>query len=452
MIYQEVYMIGEKSKNSVGLKMVIIAGLVILLLIPTLIIQFIIYERENRRKEVMQEVTVKWGEKQKLTGPVLSIPVEFTKTDNYGSKQIYTRYIYLLPDSLVYGGEIQPEIRYRSIFEILLYSFDATISGNFNLSHLQDLDLKNGVIQYDQSVVEFGISDMKGVTDQVIFRWDGNPSEIQPGIKNCAVLTQGFHMKSPLNPAKDRYIFSCDLGLNGNTELSFTPLGKETYSRVKATWEHPSFVGDYLPILREINDRGFEAEWKVLHLNRNIPQITYNKELSLDNTYFGVQLILPVDQYQKTMRTVKYAIMFIGLTFLAFFLIEILNSKMLHPIQYLLVGSALVLFYIILLSLSEHLYFPIAYTIASLSLILLITLYSKAILQDTRFMIIISSVLTLLYGFLYIDLQLEDYALLLGSIGLFIVLATVMYLTRNLNWYTLLPKGKKDTSPIEKVR
>jgi len=444
-------MIGEKSKNSVGLKMVIIAGLVILLLIPTLIIQFIIYERENRRKEVMQEVTVKWGEKQKLTGPVLSIPVEFTKTDNYGSKQNYTRYIYLLPDSLVYGGEILPEIRYRSIFEILLYSFDATISGNFNLSHLQDLDLKSGVIQYDQAIVEFGISDMKGVTDQVIFRWDGNPSEIQPGIINCAALSQGFHMKSPLNSAKDHYMFSCDLGLNGNTELSFTPLGKETYSRVKATWEHPSFVGDYLPKMREINDRGFEAEWKVLHLNRNIPQVTYNKDLTLDNTYFGVQLILPVDQYQKTMRTVKYAIMFIGLTFLAFFLIEILNSKMLHPIQYLLVGSALVLFYILLLSLSEHFYFPIAYTIASLSLILLITLYSKAILQDTRFMIIISSVLTLLYGFLYIDLQLEDYALLLGSFGLFIVLATVMYLTRNLNWYTLLPKEKKDTSAIEKV-
>lgn len=444
-------MIGEKSKIPVSIKMVIIAGLVILLLVPTFIIQYIIYERENRRKDVIQEVTEKWGEKQKLTGPVLSIPVEFTKTDNYGGKQIFTRYIYLLPDSLVFAGEIQPEIRYRSIFEILLYSFDASISGNFNLSHLQDLDLNNGVIQYDQAVVEFGISDMKGVTDEVMFHWDASPSEIQPGIKNCAALSQGFHMKSPLNPEKERYIFSCALGLNGNTELSFTPLGKETFSRIKATWEHPSFVGDYLPTMREINDKGFEAEWKVLHLNRNIPQVTYNKDLTLDNTYFGVQLILPVDQYQKTMRTVKYAIMFIGLTFLAFFLIEILNTKMLHPVQYLLVGSALVLFYILLLSLSEHLYFPIAYTIASLSLILLITLYSKAILQDTKFMIIITSVLTLLYGFLYIDLQLEDYALLLGSIGLFIVLSIVMYLTRNLNWYTLLPREKNDTSSFEKV-
>jgi len=447
----EVILMKDKLKNSIGLKMIIIGGLIITLLIPTLIIQFIIYERENRQKNVLQEVTDKWGDRQKLTGPVLTIPVEFTKTDNYGGKQIYTRYIYLLPDSLVYNGEIQPEIRYRSIFEILLYSFQANISGNFNLSHLQDLDLKNGIIQYNQAVVEFGISDMKGVNDKVMFRWNGNSSEVQPGIKNCTTLIQGFHMKSPLHPNIEHYNFNCDLGLNGNTELSFTPLGKETFAQVRAPWQHPSFVGDYLPKTREIDERGFESEWKVLHLNRNIPQVSYNRELTLDNTYFGVQLILPVDQYQKTMRTVKYAIMFIGLTFLAFFLIEILNGKLLHPIQYLLVGSALVLFYILLLSLSEHLSFPIAYSLASISLILLISLYSKAILQDTRFMIIISAVLTVLYGFLYIDLQLEDYALLLGSIGLFSVLATVMYLTRHLNWYTLLPKEKRDTSSLEKV-
>ena len=439
-------MMREKSKHSIGLKVSIIGGLIILLLIPTLIIQFIIYERENRRSEVLQEVTAKWGDQQKLTGPILSIPVEFSKTDHYGNKQICTRYIYLLPDSLIYNGELLPEIRYRSIFEILLYSFDGNISGNFNLNHLKDLDLKNGEIKYEQAVTEFGISDMKGVSDQVQFSWNGSATEVQPGKMHCTSLSQGFHIKSPLDQNIDTYNFTCELRLNGNTEIRFTPLGKKTTARINAAWEHPSFIGDYLPSKREIGEDMFTAEWQVLHLNRDIPQYTYNKQIPLDNTSFGVQLILPVDQYQKTMRTVKYAIMFIGLTFLAFFLIEILNGKMLHPIQYLLVGSGLVLFYILLLSLSEHLFFPVAYSIASLSLILLITLYCRAILRDTRFMLIISSVLTLLYGFLYVDLQLEDYALLLGSIGLFVILAAVMYLTRNLNWYAIKPSKEAEST------
>ena len=302
------------------------------------------------------------------------------------------------------------------------------------------------VIKYDQAVTEFGISDMKGVSDQVQFSWNGNTAEVQPGKKYCTTLSQGFHIKSPLKQDINTYNFTCDLRLNGNTEIGFTPLGKNTTARIRADWEHPGFIGDYLPSKREISPDGFSAEWQVLHLNRDIPQYTYNKQIPFDNTAFGVQLILPVDQYQKTMRTVKYAIMFIGLTFLAFFLIEILNGKMLHPIQYLLVGSGLVLFYILLLSLSEHLFFPLAYSIASLSLILLISLYSRAILRDTRFMMIISSVLTLLYGFLYVDLQLEDYALLLGSIGLFVILAAVMYLTRNLNWYAIKPAKEVESS------
>jgi len=315
-------MMRVNSKHSIGLKVIIVGGLIILLLIPTLIIQFIIYERKNRRAEVLQEVTAKWGEKQKLTGPILSIPVEFTKTDNYGNRQVYTRYIYLLPDSLIYSGELLPEIRYRSIFEILLYSFDGAISGNFNLAHLEDLDLKEGEIKYDQAVAEFGLSDMKGVSDQIQFNWNGKSAEVQPGKKYCSTLTEGFHIKSPLTPHTNLYNFTCKLRLNGNTEIGFTPLGKNTVARIQAAWEHPSFVGDYLPNMREITKNMFTAEWQVLHLNRNIPQFVYNKEIPFDNTYFGVQLILPVDQYQKSMRTVKYAVMFIGLTFLAFFLIE----------------------------------------------------------------------------------------------------------------------------------
>ncbi|MBN2366805.1 MAG: cell envelope integrity protein CreD, partial [Calditrichaeota bacterium] len=186
---------------------------------------------------------------------------------------------------------------------------------------------------------------------------------------------------------------------------------------------------------RKIDENQFSAEWKILNLNRNFPHYSMVSPIEFDKTNFGVKLINPVDHYQKTTRTVKYAILFIGLTFLSYFLIEILNKKVLHPIQYLLIGSALVIFYLVLLSLSEHLPFVFAYLLSSLAMIGLISFYTRAIFKSTRFSVMISAILILLYGFLYINIQLQDYALLFGSLGLFLVLAIVMYITRHFDWY-----------------
>jgi inner membrane protein len=424
--------------------MLIIGGLVFLLLIPSLMIHFIIYERENRRREVLRDITSKWGEVQQITGPVMSIPVEYQQKDNYGNLKTCTRYIYLLPDSVSFRGELFPEVRYRGIYQIMLYNSSLAVTGNFNLSNIKDLNLKDGTIQFQEAILEFAVSDLKGVTEPIQLRWNGQIFDAEAGILNCTTLQKGFHIKSPLSSDLQNYPFNFDLNLNGSEEIRFTPIGKQTQASLAAEWQHPSFTGSFLPKKRNILGNEFHAEWTVLNLNRNLPQVSFDTPFAFDWTFFGVQLFYPVDQYQKTTRTVKYAIMFISLTFLAFFLIEVLSRKLLHPIQYLLVGLGLILFYILLLSLAEHLSFPLAYLLASFGLILMISLYSKAILHDRRFMLIIAGVLTLLYGFLYVNLQLQDYALLLGSLGLFIILAMVMYITRNINWYTVLKAEGKE--------
>jgi inner membrane protein len=354
--------------------------------------------------------------------------------------------LYLFPRELDFRGNITPEIRYLSIFEIPVYTSDINITGTYNLSDIPETELKKGNIQYDQAKISFQISDMKGIGNQLSLNWNDQIYPAQAGPHHCSILEKGFHFQSPLNGKIREYAFSFSLALRGTKSLGFIPLGKETTARLTSTWQHPGFMGDFLPKNREISSNGFTAEWEIYDLNRNIPQYTDNREFNLGESQFGISLITPVDQYQQTTRSVKYAVLFIALTFLSFFLMEILYEKRLHPMQYLLVGSGLVLFYILLLSLSEHMTFSLSYIISSMALIMLISLYARAILKDRRFMGVIAAVLVSLYGFLFINLQLEDYALLLGSVGLFLILAAVMYLTRNLDWYNLYPSRSQTSA------
>jgi inner membrane protein len=440
----------ETVKSSVGIKLLIIGGLVLLLLIPTIFIQLTISERKSRKNEVINEISSRWGQEQTLVGPVLTLPVQYIKKDEFGNDKPYTKHIYLFPENLNYAGNLNPEIRYLSIYEIPVYTTELNITGNFNLSSIDERDLRRGEILYEQAKISFEISDMKGIGNQVELQWYNQNAAAQPGPHHCSILKKGFHFPAPLQPEVTDYQFSLPLQLKGTRNINFVPLGKKTSAHITSSWKHPGFTGEFLPRNREISSSGFTADWEIYDLNRNIPTYTDNREFVLNTAVFGIALVTPVDQYQQTTRSVKYAILFIGLTFLAFFLIEVLNGKQLHPMQYLLIGSGLIIFYILLLSLSEHLSFILAYTIASASLVILISLYSRAILHDRRFMGVIAGILIALYGFLFINLQLEDYALLLGSISLFLILAAVMYLTRNLNWYTLNSvKGKEGIEAVE---
>jgi inner membrane protein len=247
----------------------------------------------------------------------------------------------------------------------------------------------------------------------------------------------GITFKTPIENPAAKQPFSLHLNLNGSSEIRFTPVGEVTQVAMESPWSNPSFVGNFLPESRDISTDAFRAEWKVLNLNRNFPQAWVGGKYKVIESAFGVRLFLPVDEYQKTSRTVKYAILFIALTFVSFFLSEVIAKVALHPIQYTLIGFALIVFYVLLLSISEHVAFNIAYAISSAAVIALVTAYSRWITSSNRIAIAISGVLVLLYTFLFVTLQLQDYAMLLGSVGLFLSVLLVMYLTRRVDWFAL---------------
>jgi inner membrane protein len=231
--------------------------------------------------------------------------------------------------------------------------------------------------------------------------------------------------------------FSLVIDLNGSSEIAFVPLGEMTAVSMESDWGDPSFTGGFLPAFREITPDGFRADWKILNLNRNYPQAWIGDQYKVLNSAFGAKLYLPVDHYQKTERTVKYALLFIVLTFASLFLSEMMAKTVLHPIQYTLIGFALVLFYLLLLSLSEHLGFNLAYALATLLVVALVSLYANWITSKKRIAFTTSAVLLILYAFLYVTLQIQDYALLVGTVGLLITLGIIMYVTRHIDWFSL---------------
>ena len=242
-----------------------------------------------------------------------------------------------------------------------------------------------------------------------------------------------------------KYNFNLSIHLKGSQQLYFTPVGKITDINITSEWPNPSFNGAFLPDTRNISEKGFKANWNVLHLNRNFPQIWIGDRHSIDESSFGIDLLLPVDNYQKSYRSIKYAILFIVFTFLVFFFIEILNKVFIHPIQYILVGVALIVFYTLLLSISEHLQYNLAFIVSAFATLLLIAGYVRAILGSAKLTLLITGILTILYSFIFVIIQLQDYALLIGSIGIFIILGLVMYFSRKINWYDLNLGGKNES-------
>jgi inner membrane protein len=440
--------INNWAKRSVTLKLIVIAILILILLIPTSMLSTLIYERQSVRDQAVEEVSSKWGLQQTVGGPVLTVPYEETIKNENGSYEKVMHNAHFLPDQLTIGGEVIPEKRYRGIYVVMLYKSKLRISGTFSYPDFSELNLNPADVHLNEAYISLGIPDLKGINDAVNMTVNDSSFSFGPGIPDNDLFASGISFKFPLSEMQT-FNFSLDVNLNGSTSLAFLPFGKETLVDIRSPWGTPSFEGSFLPDTRSVSDSGFSAQWKVLQLNRNYPQQGtgnfigiadnndyYSGNISSGNeAAFGVKLLLPIDEYQKTMRSVKYCIMFIIITFLSFFFVEVLNKKRIHAIQYLLVGSAICLFYVLLLSISEHLRFGQSYLISSAATLILITLYAAYIFKNRFLTAIFAGILALLYGFFYSLLQLEDYALLLGSIGLFIILATIMYLTRKVDWY-----------------
>lgn len=278
---------------------------------------------------------------------------------------------------------------------------------------------------------------MRGIRNELEIIWGGASWKMEPGVSSQDITSSGVSVRIPNNLDSMASIpFSLEIELDGSERLYFAPMGRKTEVHLESQWPHPGFNGAFLPE-HDISTSGFTADWKVLSLNRNYPQQWKKDAYEVGSSTFGVDLVTPVADYQKTIRSLKYALMTIGFTFLIFFFVEIRSGKRVHPIQFILVGLAIIVFYTLLISLAEHLGFNSAYLISAAAVMILIAIYFQAIFKQGRMTAILLGVLTLSYGFVFTTLQLEDYALLIGSIGLFMVLAILMLLTRKVDWYAL---------------
>lgn len=420
--------------SSISFRLGIIVVLTLLLLIPANMVRQLIKERQYTRNEVVYDIHSSWGNEQVICGPILSIP--YLETVKSGKETtVYKRTAHFLPDELIVNGQVDPEIRYRGIYEVVVYKSLLRLNGSFPAPDLSHWKVGKKDILWDEAYISLGIPDMRGITETIEIELGDTTYKAKPGLSSRELFNSGVSVDVSFN-GEHPLPFGLDLHLNGSELLGFIPVGKETRVRLESGWSTPSFNGAFLPKEREITGDGFLADWQVFDLNRNFSQAWTGSAPELDNWMFGVNLLFPVDPYLKSERSAKYALMFLALTFLVFFISEIYHKKRVHPVQYLLVGFALIIFYTLLISLAEHIGFNLAYLLASVAVILLITTYVRSIFRSGKVTALVLGSLVLLYSFLFVILQLADYALLIGSIGLFIVLTLVMYVSRKVSFYS----------------
>jgi inner membrane protein len=441
----------EWRRNSHTLKLITIGFVLLLLLLPLELVRDLIRERHGRKQDAVDEISRTWGSPQVINGPILTIPFYTTvlaKDPDRPEVNVPTRmlrYAHFLPEKLNVNSVVTPELRKRGIYDILVYSSNINLEGTFVQPTFADWQGVEEVL-WNAAFVSVGIPDMKAISQMINLQWNGQAQAMSPGVENAEVFTSGVSSFVPINPDYSAEIpFKFDLSLRGNTSLEFVPLGKETDVKMSSTWSSPKAIGAFLPSAPlQASNNGFETSWKVLHLNRNFPQKFIDVPYEIDQSAFGVELMIMVDEYDKNERSAKYAVLLIALTFLVFFFMQVLNKIQIHFVQYIMAGLALCLFYVLLLSFSEQLGFNTAYFISMGATIALIGLYFKAATQSWKLSGLLSFVLLFVYVFVFVIIQLEDMALMVGSIGLFISLASVMYLSRNVNWYALgEPKSAK---------
>ena len=442
--------IGSSNHYRILFKTAFIAALILLLLIPTYFIQNLVSERQERRQDAIASISAHWAASQTVTGPVIGIPYIDTANED-GSR--HKRWAYFLPAKLNIRTHLVPEKRYRGIYQVIVYTSEMDLHASFDGLNLQELGLSPGDMLWKEATVFLDITDPQGLNEDLMLHLQtANPQgnntphsvslELTPKVstdqfKNAFNATLPSWISAPdANgvPAQTPLEFSASIRLKGSGDLLFFPGGRETTISASSSWSSPSFIGSMLPDLRTVKDSGFAADWKVLAINRKFPQQWKKTTYNFSDSSFGVDLFVPVDAYQQITRTVKYALLIIVLTFTAFLLIEWICHLVIHVFQYILVGFALCIFYTLLLSMSEYLGFSLAYFLAGAATICLVAWYMGSLLHSRKLSLFVAFLLSVQYGFLYTLIQLEDYALLMGSIGLFVILALVMYFSRKINW------------------
>jgi inner membrane protein len=413
-----------KWHQSLTLKLALLAFMGIVFMIPLEMIKSIINERLANADKVKMEISNQWAARQTVSGPVLNIPVRSIPAEK--NEKPGVSIWHLLPETLDISGKINPEIRYRGIYQSVVYGSALTMKGEFILPE-KNIAL-NGDVLWEEAYFTIGITDNRGLKGEVVLKIPDGNLQAEPGVRDQNIFSSGISFRKTLSDSVKKIPFSIDLNLSGSESLFLTPLGKTTTAQLESSWKSPSFTGSFLPASRTVNENGFSAGWIVTHLNRNYPQSWTGSSFNTAESTFGLDLFLPVDHYQKSYRSARYGILFIALTFLVLIFLEITRKENIHIFHYFLVSLGLILFFSLLNSLSEQVGFSIAYLIASVATILLITFFTSTLFRNKKTSLVVMGMLAILYGFIYVLLTLNDYAYLAGNIGLFILLAAVMSL------------------------
>ncbi|WP_257670316.1 cell envelope integrity protein CreD [Parapedobacter tibetensis] len=465
---QQRYGLGQWLSRSVSAKLLFIGTLILLLLIPSLWISSLIEERQHRQQSVVREIGQKWSGQQVIGGPVMVVPYKTMIKTMVGEVEKFEeriQYLYVLPDELEVAAQTKTELLYRGIFKAVVYQAKLQVKGHFGPLDLARAKVAAEDVQWDEVRLAVGVGDLKGLKNNPNLDVGGQVYEPETDFSTKGAFSQNLMVAPDLGEGLlDGVPFRFELDLKGSESLHFIPLAKNTIVSIQGDWATPSFGGSFLPETRKVDDTGFTASWQVPHFSRKLPQQWtsdgttiqgvwndfndieyYTTEVMPGNSRsayadvqeaeaFGVHFLQPVDHYQKAERTAKYAILIILLTFVSLFFTEIITKKRIHIIQYLLIGAAMIVYYCLLLSFAEHVGFNMAYFIASSATIILVSVFIAKLLGRLKMALLFAAIMSFFYLFIFTIIQLQDMALLFGSIGLFITIALLMYFSGRINW------------------
>lgn len=447
--------------RSPAFKFFVIGGLILLLMIPLMIVYGLVYERQSNARTVSREVAGNWGADQYLSGPFLIVPYTVKRMVG-GKDQQYerevTRQAVFLPEQLDVAGKAWSKMLTRSIYDVSVYQAKMTLTGNFARPDIARLDPGVVDIHWQGAVIALGLSDVSGLKSGAELILDGVRKAVlepSPGAPQGKGAISGIHARPFANftakdQAPDGFGFELALEFSGSSSLMVAPAGRKTNVQLNSDWPHPSFTGAFLPLKRSISADGFSASWSVPHLARSVPQSWSGNVAVLNKftgTMSGVRFYIPIDTYDLVNRAVKYGVMFLAVAFGSVFVLELLAGQRIHAVQYLFVGFTMILFYVLLLSLAEHMGFARAYGIAAGVTGGMLSLYVGMVMRSRLKGLIMIGVFALLYGLLYFILSLEDYALVAGAITGFTLLTVTMFATIRVNWSGSVTAAASQHSP-----
>ena len=423
-------------------KFIVVGLLTLLMLIPLQFVKYLIVERKGNQQEVLNEIGQTWGNEVDVTGPIIKVPYRVlneTVSLNANNQQIKTQkwetvFAYFLPENLDITSDVNCEKKNRNNYEATVFKSKMHFRGVFKKPVFKDVSPEN--IQWDKAQLMMKTTNLKSMIggEKINFNQTVLPFEMtyNKNDNNIQVLETPTFDLSQIN---EDMTFDYQVVYKGSRAISLIPIGKKSVFSMTSNWQHPNFKGYFSRINDDKpTDNGFVAKWEINQLNRPFPQAFYGNMPELSQYNCETQFMIQVDEYQQNERASKYGFLVIGLTFLVFFLIQMMSKINIHFFQYTMIGIALVLFYTLLISITEHSSFGLAYLIAALAVIVMISLYSVSILKSKVFPLFIGISLSALYGFIFVIIQLENYALLVGSIGLFLILGAVMYFSRKIEW------------------